>query len=96
MNGYVATGNPNGRPRDTFQFRPRAPWEDQALCAEADPELFFPDKGGSSRAAKTICKQCPVRLHCLETSLANDELFGTWGGLTERERRPLRRDRRAS
>ena len=66
-------------------------WQEQALCAETDPEAFFPEKGGSTREAKKICTGCEVRAECLEFALANDERFGIWGGLSERERRRLRR-----
>lgn len=64
-------------------------WQEQALCAQTDPEAFFPDKGGSTREAKRICQACPVRDECLEYALANDERFGIWGGLSERERRRI-------
>lgn len=70
-------------------------WQARALCAETDPEAFFPEKGGSTREAKRICEQCDVRAECLEYALKNDERFGIWGGLSERERRKLRRDRAA-
>jgi WhiB family transcriptional regulator, redox-sensing transcriptional regulator len=66
-------------------------WQEQALCAQTDPEAFFPEKGGSTREAKRICSGCDVRAECLEYALANDERFGIWGGLSERERRRLRR-----
>ncbi len=66
-------------------------WQQQALCAQTDPEAFFPEKGGSTREAKAICLSCEVREDCLEYALANDERFGIWGGLSERERRRLRR-----
>jgi WhiB family transcriptional regulator, redox-sensing transcriptional regulator len=66
-------------------------WQERALCAETDPEAFFPEKGGSTREAKKICTGCQVRTECLEYALANDERFGIWGGLSERERRRLRR-----
>jgi WhiB family redox-sensing transcriptional regulator len=66
-------------------------WQESALCAETDPEAFFPEKGGSTREAKKICTGCEVRSECLEYALANDERFGIWGGLSERERRRLRR-----
>ncbi|WP_424945202.1 WhiB family transcriptional regulator [Canibacter zhoujuaniae] len=66
-------------------------WQADALCAQTDPEAFFPEKGGSTREAKRICEQCEVRAECLEYALANDERFGIWGGLSERERRKLRR-----
>jgi len=66
-------------------------WQENALCAETDPEAFFPEKGGSTREAKKICTGCEVRTECLEYALGNDERFGIWGGLSERERRRLRR-----
>jgi WhiB family redox-sensing transcriptional regulator len=69
-------------------------WMDRALCAETDPEAFFPEKGGSTREAKQVCRSCEVRAECLEYALANDERFGIWGGLSERERRRLRASRR--
>ena len=66
-------------------------WQERALCAQTDPEAFFPEKGGSTREAKRICAGCDVRAECLEYALAQDERFGIWGGLSERERRRLRR-----
>ncbi|MDH2455522.1 WhiB family transcriptional regulator [Corynebacterium bovis] len=66
-------------------------WQEQALCAQTDPEAFFPEKGGSTREAKRICQACGVRDECLEYALANDERFGIWGGLSERERRRLKK-----
>ena len=68
-------------------------WQSDALCAQTDPEAFFPEKGGSTRDAKRICTSCDVRDQCLEYALQNDERFGIWGGLSERERRRLRRAR---
>lgn len=67
-------------------------WQAEALCAQTDPEAFFPEKGGSTRDAKRVCQTCPVRTECLEYALANDERFGIWGGLSERERRKLKRE----
>jgi len=66
-------------------------WQSDSLCAQTDPEAFFPEKGGSTRDAKKICGSCEVRSRCLEYALANDERFGIWGGLSERERRKLRK-----
>ena len=66
-------------------------WQERALCAQTDPEAFFPEKGGSTREAKRVCTGCDVRSECLEYALANDERFGIWGGLSERERRKLKR-----
>jgi len=64
-------------------------WQKQSLCAQTDPEAFFPEKGGSSRDAKKICNSCEVREQCLSYALANNERFGIWGGASERERRRL-------
>ena len=66
-------------------------WQERALCAQTDPEAFFPEKGGSTREAKRVCTSCEVRAECLEYALANDERFGIWGGLSERERRKLKK-----
>jgi WhiB family redox-sensing transcriptional regulator len=66
-------------------------WQERALCAQTDPEAFFPEKGGSTREAKRVCTTCDVRSECLEYALANDERFGIWGGLSERERRKLKK-----
>ena len=66
-------------------------WQERALCAQTDPEAFFPEKGGSTREAKKVCVSCEVRAECREYALENDERFGIWGGLSERERRKLKR-----
>lgn len=66
-------------------------WQEKALCAQTDPEAFFPEKGGSTREAKKVCLSCEVRAECLDYALKNDERFGIWGGLSERERRRIRR-----
>lgn len=66
-------------------------WQTDALCAQTDPEAFFPEKGGSTRDAKRVCEACPVKSECLDYAMAHDEKFGIWGGLSERERRRLRR-----
>ena len=66
-------------------------WQERALCAQTDPEAFFPEKGGSTREAKRICLGCEVKDRCLEYALGHDERFGIWGGLSERERRRLKR-----
>lgn len=65
-----------------------------ASCVEVDPELFFPDQGGSARGAKEVCRRCEIREPCLLWALDNDETTGIWGGLTAVERRPLARARR--
>lgn len=67
-------------------------WQDRSLCSQTDPDAFFPEKGGSTREAKRVCRSCEVRAECLEYALENDERFGIWGGLSERERRRLKRE----
>jgi WhiB family redox-sensing transcriptional regulator len=73
------------------QLPPELAWQERALCAQTDPEAFFPEKGGSTREAKRVCLACEVRAECLEYALANDERFGIWGGLSERERRRVKK-----
>jgi WhiB family redox-sensing transcriptional regulator len=68
-------------------------WQENARCAGVDPDLFFPKEYERSDEAKAICHECPVRQECLEYALAHGEKFGVWGGLTERERRRVRRQR---
>ena len=76
---------------DLFDEAEEQEWQDRALCAQTDPEAFFPEKGGSTREAKRICQGCEVRAECLEYALGHDERFGIWGGLSERERRKLKK-----
>jgi WhiB family redox-sensing transcriptional regulator len=85
----VRLGVPGVR-REVADDNPLA-WLSDSLCAQTDPEAFFPEKGGSTRDAKKICGSCEVRTQCLQYALANDERFGIWGGLSERERRKLRK-----
>lgn len=61
-----------------------------ALCAQADPEEWFPERGGSPRVAREICGRCPERVPCLEWAVATGERYGIWGGATEHERRTFR------
>jgi WhiB family transcriptional regulator, redox-sensing transcriptional regulator len=68
-------------------------WQDLANCLGVDPDLFFPERGASTREAKEVCRGCVVRDDCLEYALANGEKFGIWGGMSERERRRIRRQR---
>lgn len=62
-------------------------WQQDALCAQTDPEVFFPDKGGNAAVAKQVCASCPVSQQCLDYAIANDEPHGIWGGLSDRQRR---------
>ena len=83
-------GNPHAPPRRRDRDRRS---QDYANCLGVDPDLFFPERGASTREAKEVCRGCVVREDCLEYALANGEKFGIWGGLSERERRRLRRQR---
>lgn len=71
-------------------------WTRKALCAEVDPEIFFPETGQKTTVVKNICKACVVKVECLEYSLQNKERFGIWGGLSERERRKINPSKKAS
>jgi WhiB family redox-sensing transcriptional regulator len=73
---------------------PDLAWQEQALCAQTGGDFFFPEPGSSVRDAKRICALCPIRPSCLEYALDNDERFGVWGGLSEKERLALRRTTR--
>ena len=68
-------------------------WKDLSNCLGVDPDLFFPVRGASTREAKEVCRGCEVRIDCLEYALQNGEKFGIWGGMSERERRRIRRQR---
>lgn len=69
-------------------------WQEQAACRDVeDPDIFFPERGGSSKAARALCADCPVRAECLEYALANHEDFGIWGGTSPRDRRPYWKER---
>jgi WhiB family redox-sensing transcriptional regulator len=68
-------------------------WQTEAACRGLDPDLFFPVWGASATEAKAVCATCPVAAECLEFALANGEHFGIWGGVPERQRRTMRRDR---
>jgi WhiB family redox-sensing transcriptional regulator len=68
-------------------------WHDFANCLGVDPDLFFPERGASTKEAKEVCRGCVVRDDCLEYALQNGEKFGIWGGMSERERRRIRRQR---
>ncbi len=72
-------------------------WRSQALCRDTDPDLFFP-VGTTGAAliqieqARSVCWQCPVQAECLEFALDTNQDSGIWGGMSEEERRLLRRE----
>lgn len=70
---------------------PTGDWTKDALCAGTDPEAFFPEKGGSTKAAKATCARCLVAAECLDWAMASGERYGIWGGVSERDRRALRK-----
>lgn len=65
-------------------------WMAKANCLGVDPELFFPERGASTREAKEVCRGCVVREACLSYALARREMHGIWGGTSERARRRIR------
>ena len=70
----------------------RQAWMDRALCAEVDPDLFFPGKGDWAQAfrAKVVCRRCDVKELCLAYAVQNQEMHGIWGGTTAEQRKRLR------
>jgi WhiB family redox-sensing transcriptional regulator len=73
-----------------------ATWRQHAACRGLDPEVFYPTSEEDAEEARAVCGQCPVRQLCLEHALASRERDGVWGGMTERERRRIVRQRRKS
>lgn len=69
-------------------------WQESALCAQTDPDIFFPEKGGSTAPATSICSQCEVRAECLEYAVSNDIRHGIWGGMSDNDRRRISRERK--
>ena len=66
-------------------------WMGKGLCAQTDPDAFFPEVGKSGREAKSICGRCEVSIQCLDFALADLTLLGIWGGLSHSERRQLKK-----
>ena len=64
-------------------------WSADALCAQTDPEVFFPEVSEDPAAAVAVCRKCPVRQECLDYAIAAREQHGVWGGHTENELRRL-------
>lgn len=71
------------------------PWRFRAACRDASTAIFFIEPGGSVAEARAVCERCEVRSECLEyAATVGPQLDGVWGGLTQKERRHLRRQRR--
>jgi len=93
MTNPLVGGRPGGRvPHLSLHLPPE--WVSDALCAQTDPEVFYPQVGGSTRRAKSVCAACPVLAECRNYALATGELDGVWGGLSENDRRRIRRQAR--
>jgi WhiB family redox-sensing transcriptional regulator len=69
----------------------RIGWQALAACGEYDSEIFFLRKGESADRVKGICASCEVKEECLNEALTKGYEYGVWGGLTENQRRALRR-----
>ena len=69
-------------------------WQERALCAQTDPDIFFPEKGGSTTPATSVCAACDVQAQCLEYAITHDIRHGIWGGMSDNDRRRLSRERR--
>ena len=89
--GPVSTGS-----RATNTMEKRMDWRHEAACRDVDPELFFPI-GNTGPAlvqieeAKAVCRRCSVVDECLRWALETGQDAGVWGGLSEDERRALKR-----
>ena len=83
------------RPDEYSDFEPLAfvdqKWADRALCAQVDPEIWFPEKGMPSKNVKAVCARCPVTAECLSWATVTNQWFGIWGGLSTTERDRIRR-----
>ncbi|MCI5825458.1 MAG: WhiB family transcriptional regulator [Arcanobacterium sp.] len=69
-------------------------WMEDALCAQTDPDIFYPEKGGSTAPATSVCNNCSVRAECLEYAVSNDIRHGIWGGTSDNDRKRIARERR--
>lgn len=74
-------------------FDPTPAWMHDAGCAGMDPDLFHPQLGENDTTdeARAVCETCPVMHQCRWWALEHRERFGMWGGLSERQRRRIRR-----
>lgn len=86
-------------PHATFGFI-SINWQDKAACSAIDVAVFYYDtwteRLDELNQIRRVCAECPVRAQCLEYALDTDDKYGVWGGLTPRERRQVKRERRES
>lgn len=71
-------------------------WMEDALCAQTDPDIFYPEKGGSTTPATSVCANCTVRSECLDYAVTNDIRHGIWGGTSDNDRKRMSRERKAA
>jgi WhiB family redox-sensing transcriptional regulator len=73
----------------SLKFIGKLPLFSGAVCATVDPEIFFPEQGGTPRHAKKLCEGCPVRIPCRDFAFEHNIKYGIWGGLTYKDRTRL-------
>ena len=68
-------------------------WQSDGLCAQTDPDVFYPEHGDkhAAQVAKRVCAECPVIKKCLTSALRWNEPYGIWGGMSPKERQELRK-----
>lgn len=84
-----ARGSKHEQTLQAAPFMPLPDWASSARCVDADPDTFFPDKGGDIRPALALCRSCPVIEPCRDLAIERGETFGVWGGMTSRQLRRL-------
>jgi WhiB family redox-sensing transcriptional regulator len=101
MTRYAASATPvvdDRQEKETTMARPgdlQVGWQYRAACKGPQSHLFFApnhierkqERLRRERAAKAICRQCPVLEECREYALVVREQHGIWGGMNEYERR---------
>lgn len=68
---------------------PDETWRARAACRGVETRVFYVERGESSAPAKAICARCPVRIECLACAIRHGDVYGIWGGMADRERRPI-------
>ena len=77
-----------------FDTEPPGSWVAQSRCVGVSIDVFFPKAGSRPTEALLICGRCVVRVACAEYALENNQHWGVWGGLTERQRFAVKKARR--
>lgn len=83
-------------PADSLPVFERPAWQARARCRGMPPAMWFPEQGEPTSPIKAICAGCPVRRECLDYAVTTNQIHGTWGGLSERQRQRMRRGRGAA